>query len=145
MEWNEEDAVRVLQESLALVGAITQKVRGELTGGGDGGVIQELKELITGLHPEELGSPRKPWITREDARKIMSLLEKQSVSDGATLLRMSSDLMSQTDALMKMLVRVRGDFKPAVIGEDWEDFLSTEQMLQVMTWVEEAKHAKPIE
>ena len=148
MDWNEEEALRTLADSVEVAQMTIVKSRELLLEQGKiseslGDTVTELKAFVDGLNL--YGSRKDGHMGRSDAQKLQRTLDKLAKPfDVDKFLRVSADLMSQTKSLMEMMKAVAADFRPKEQGEDWESHLTMEQLLTVMQWVEENKNANKI-
>jgi predicted hydrocarbon binding protein len=101
-----------------------------------------LHEIAVSLTQQEMASSRTtPWITRSEARALISLLSqlKQQLS-ASTLVKTCLDLTTQAKNFLEITARVQKGWGQDDYEEgDWDRFLSAEQLLTIAQWVDTAR------
>ena len=147
-EWSEKEAHNVLAETAAVIRVATRHVSKLLAEADDleslQSSVEKLNDLVTSLSPDEISTSRStPWITRGDAREIIALSKRLlKLADLSGIVRLSTDLTTQARTFLEMMSKF--SMRTGGIGGevDVEDYLTTDQILTLMEWVEEGKLRK---
>jgi len=147
--FDRNEAMRVLEQTCQVIdqaGTIVSRMLTTYAGQAEEleANIARLYELATSLTHQEIASSRStPWITRSEARSLISLLTqlKQQLS-AATLVKTCLDLTSQAKNFLEITARVQKGWGSDDYEEgDWDRFLSAEQLLTIAQWVDAARES----
>jgi hypothetical protein len=104
--------------------------------------ISRLHELMTSLTQKEIASSRStPWITRAEAKSIISTLSGlKSQLSAPSIVKTCLDLTSQAKNFLEIMGKVQKGWGQDDYEEgDWDRFLSAEQLLTIAQWVDAAR------
>lgn len=146
-DFDRNEAIRVLEQTCQIIdqaGAIVGRMLTSYANQAEDVEtnIDKLHEIAVSLTQKEIASSRStPWITRSEARSIISLLSqlKQQLS-ASTLVKTCLDLTSQAKNFLEITAKVQKGWGHDDYEEgDWDRFLSAEQLLTIAQWVDAAR------
>ena len=146
-DFDRNEAMRVLEQTCQVIdqaGVIVSKMLTTYATSGDDleGLITHLREMSSSLVQKEMASSRtEPWITRGEARTLISVLNqiKQQLS-ASTLVKTCLDLTTQAKNFLEITAKVQKGWGHDDYEEgDWDRFLSAEQLLTIAQWVDAAR------
>jgi hypothetical protein len=149
MEWNEREAYQILSEAAQSVRTAT-KYAGSLIANAEDGIMQmqaqaeELGNIIANLSAKEISVSRQtPWITRSEVRDIIALTSRiKNGVDVQSLVRMCLDLTNQSRIFLDLMSRYGRMSSGRDREADIEDYLTSDQIMTLMEWVEEGKQRR---
>jgi hypothetical protein len=106
--------------------------------------IAGLSDMMAQLTAKEVATSRStPWITRGEAKTLITLLKKLEQQLAApTLVKTCLDLTSQAKSFLEIMTKVqRGWGQDDYEEGDWDRFLSAEQLLTIAQWVDQARES----
>lgn len=145
--FDRNEAMRVLEQTCQVIdqaGTIVARMLASYAGQADDLEVNLalLHEIAVSLTQQEIASSRStPWITRSEARSLISLLTqlKQQLS-ASTLVKTCLDLTTQAKNFLEITARVQKGWGSDDYEEgDWDRFLSAEQLLTIAQWVDAAR------
>ena len=146
-DFDRNEAMRVLEQTCQVIdqaGMLVGKMLASYAGQSEDVEVNIalLHEIAVSLTQKEMAASRTgPWITRSEARSIISLLTqlKQQLS-ASTLVKTCLDLTTQAKNFLEITARVQKGWGSDDYEEgDWDRFLSAEQLLTIAQWVDAAK------
>lgn len=154
MPWDINEAKELIRETLEVVRLAGSEVRRLVIGATERAAemdveVAKLQEIIEGLSSDEISTLRStPWITRGDAKELISICKRlRSMADMTNLVKLCLDMTSQSRSFFDLMVKVSDEFglekKEAESG--LEDKLTEEQLIQVMEMIHqnELERANP--
>jgi hypothetical protein len=145
--FDRNEAMRVLEQTCQVIdqaGSIVSRMLATYAGQATDVEtnIALLHEIAVSLTQKEIASNRNtPWITRSEARSIISLLTQLKQQLGASaMVKTCLDLTTQAKNFLEITARVQKGWGSDDYEEgDWDRFLSAEQLLTIAQWVDEAR------
>lgn len=146
-EWNKDQARQVMADTVEVINQAATQARHALATYGEEmtearGLVDELNRIVTELTHKEIATSRStPWITRDDARKLISISgQLKQILDVASIVKVATDLTSQAKYFIELMNRVDRHWGQDAYQEgEWEQYLSIEQLLTINAWIAEAR------